>query len=53
MFLLFLFLQSIKNAGAYVSIFQSSAGDSQAGVAGLVQVSLSHDFVTFANARFN
>jgi len=39
MFLRFLFLESIKNMGTYLSIFQSSAGGSQACVAELVQFS--------------
>jgi hypothetical protein len=37
MFLLFSFLESIKNAEPYLPIFQSSAGGSQAGAADLVQ----------------
>jgi hypothetical protein len=37
MFLLFSFLESMKNAETYLSIFQSSAGGAQAGVAELVQ----------------
>jgi hypothetical protein len=37
MFLLFSFLESIKNAEPYLPVFQSSADGSQAGAADLVQ----------------
>jgi hypothetical protein len=37
MFLLSSFLESMKNAALYLSIFQSSAGGSQAGATDLVQ----------------
>jgi hypothetical protein len=37
MFVLFSFLESMKNGGLYLSIFQSSAGSAQAGAAKMVQ----------------
>jgi hypothetical protein len=53
MVLLFSFLESMKNVGPYLPIFQWSAGGSQVGVADLVQRFASQGFVMCAVAQFS
>jgi hypothetical protein len=53
MFLLLLFLESMKIAESYLPIYQSSAGGSQPGAAKMVQCVASQGFVMCADAQFS